>query len=414
MHGPTSQGTDVNQSSPTLSHVLSSAGEISRDRSGSRRPSVAVYLWVVGIALLPVYVFDSGTPQPSHVVLAVAAAVTWAEFRDYAPQFKPLVRAYGLFVLVVTVVTIVWAILAPMDVRLFPAIFALFNFMIVRTVLVLYTHERRRFLRSTAYTFAIVLVVLAVNSVLSAQASLIRATGTFNNPNQQAFFAVVAISAIVAIGSALPVDWWLKLAALTSASYLVVVANSKAGFVALAVVMVVVALTNLRLALAIVVISVAFVAMTDPGNAAYDRIETRLLSVQRDDTLDARGYGLILEHPEHLILGSGEGYRERFDFSTEIHSTIGTIAFAYGIAGIVTFGVVLFELTRVGGVLSLVVLVPSLVYGLAHNGLRFAPFWILLALAAASGDLVRSNVAMEAPLGPPVADHPPGVASPRP
>jgi hypothetical protein len=102
---------------------------------------------------------------------------------------------------------------------------------------------------------------------------------------------------------------------------------------------------------------------------------------------EQRGYDRIWNNKEQVILGAAEGTRARWRDTTriktaEIHSSAGTLLFSYGIPGIVLFGVFLFRLMRGVRMRYAFMLLPPLLYSVAHQGLRFTMFWVLLALYA--------------------------------
>jgi hypothetical protein len=64
----------------------------------------------------------------------------------------------------------------------------------------------------------------------------------------------------------------------------------------------------------------------------------------------------------------------------EIHSSAGTVFFSYGIVGVALFLYFLWQLLRGASVRSMFILVPPLLYTIAHQGLRVSLLWILFAL----------------------------------
>ena len=58
--------------------------------------------------------------------------------------------------------------------------------------------------------------------------------------------------------------------------------------------------------------------------------------------------------------------------------------FSYGIPGALLFGLFLWRVLRPAGLYGLALFVPLVIYGFAHNGLRETPFWIVLAVIAAT------------------------------
>ena len=105
------------------------------------------------------------------------------------------------------------------------------------------------------------------------------------------------------------------------------------------------------------------------------------------DSLAGRGYDRMINNPEFLLFGAGEGGFERFESAQpgEVHSSFGTILFAYGLPGLVLFSLFLVMVMRRCGGSRWLLLLPALAYGLTHQGVRFAMFWVLLGVACAPG-----------------------------
>jgi hypothetical protein len=108
----------------------------------------------------------------------------------------------------------------------------------------------------------------------------------------------------------------------------------------------------------------------------------RLATPGEYDSLAARGYDRIVNHPEYLFFGAGEGAYERFKSELypwgEIHSTFGTLLFCYGILGTGLFVCGLFFACR-RDLRAALYFLPAFVHGTAHHGGRFAFFWTMLA-----------------------------------
>ena len=121
--------------------------------------------------------------------------------------------------------------------------------------------------------------------------------------------------------------------------------------------------------------------------------------IDADDTLAGRGYDRIWNNAEYIIFGAGEGAVYRFDtfLGGEIHSSVGTLLFSYGILGLLLF---LYALGRLGiqDRVCIKYILVILIYGLAHQGLRSTHFWIFLGLVSAfhspalQGGLGRSGM----------------------
>jgi hypothetical protein len=107
-----------------------------------------------------------------------------------------------------------------------------------------------------------------------------------------------------------------------------------------------------------------------------------------DDNLLHRGYVRLIQNPQYLAFGAGEGGFERLTQiadkqSKELHSTLGTILMSYGLVGLALFGLLLFVVFGRAPRASIAYLGPVMLYSVTHVGVRFSEFWIFLALVYA-------------------------------
>ena len=121
----------------------------------------------------------------------------------------------------------------------------------------------------------------------------------------------------------------------------------------------------------------------------FQNVTNRIGSIgqQDDDSFSSRGYDRIWEFPQYLLFGAGEGAYDRFRRwdNQEFHSTFGTILFSYGLVGSTFFVWWMLKLYRVSGIHYFAYLFPPVLYGVAHQGLRFSLLWLLLAFLGIAG-----------------------------
>jgi hypothetical protein len=107
----------------------------------------------------------------------------------------------------------------------------------------------------------------------------------------------------------------------------------------------------------------------------------------------------MAENPQHWFLGAGEGAYNRFkEISAigahELHSSLATLFFCYGIVGILLFLRFLWGTMSGAGIRAWVIVGAGLAYGMTHQGLRFRLLWVLLAMVAALRELeTRDRIA---------------------
>jgi hypothetical protein len=110
---------------------------------------------------------------------------------------------------------------------------------------------------------------------------------------------------------------------------------------------------------------------------------------EEDSSLAARGY-YALQGASGLQLLFGLVTRGVLDVvGHEVHSTLASALSNYGVVGLLLFASALliwaYYLLRDHGVFGLLsVAAPAMLYGLTHNGARFAIFWVLFAASMAA------------------------------
>jgi hypothetical protein len=103
--------------------------------------------------------------------------------------------------------------------------------------------------------------------------------------------------------------------------------------------------------------------------------------------LDVRGYLRFINHPQYLFFGAGQGFDERFDskYGYEVHSSVASVIFYYGICGSILFFIFVWKLFVFK--VNLVFLLPIFFYGFFTYGLRSPFFWLTLGFVALPSNL---------------------------
>lgn len=383
------------------------AAKPSQNPKGSRRGwfEVPLAVWAAYLIFQPLYVFPKGLPQPADA-LALALFV-WLFARDgLAPVARhPAVRALAAFVFWVALVSGYWVLSLQISgevgehrirVWYFP-LFYLFNLVFFAGLIGLY---RRYGIRAIQWTFWGVLTSLCAQ-VLGATtigfSAYQRTTLFFENANQLGYFALLAATLVVLTGRRSNAPMWAMVVGLLAALFLNSLALSKSATIGVAML---VALLFVRRPATVMVLGISLYLALQLGwlDGLLERILWRFggFGIDPDDSLEGRGYDRILRFPQYLLLGAGEGATERFglQMSGELHSSIGTLLFSYGVVGLTLFGRFVVRLSRALPKFEILALVPIAAYGITHQGLRFRPFWIVLAVVAwvASAEIRHRNL----------------------
>lgn len=357
-------------------------------------------LFFIGLAGSSIYVFPSGNPQPTDILLALLAfSLLLTRIRNLSGM-KLLWPMAGL-TLWVTVVAIVWSGLYPDGNFLRYPIFYLFNFVFMLAVVNLFLTLHQPvgfFCRAIEAALLIsgigILISFAMPGVgftEEARASG-RIQGFFNNPNQLAYYSLCMLGALLVLHRGKLPTSIVSITALAFGVLGIFMAASLAAMAGLVCFLLSILAANWRSSkrtfkvlgagLSILLLLVSFDIYTD--GAVSDRVKTRMDRLDRklEAVETERGYDRILAHRAYLILGAGEGSVERFSSheTHEIHSSFGTLLFSYGVIGLTLFSVIIWRSLKFAPFYVWLILAAPLTYSLTHMGLRSTAFWLLVVL----------------------------------
>ena len=359
--------------------------------------------WVVAAYLIlkMFYVLGSGGAQPADIALAALALVVVSPQRVLSFMRQHVV--YLAFLIWVLVVNTVWSALYVRFDFILSASYYLFNALLLLAVYSIRSRAPEAFDRIVIIGLRASIVVQLVVLFVSGQG---RAMGSFNNPNQLAYWAVLVSSIYLLLRR--NVTRWSDLPFLLGAAYLCFASLSRAGTLSVAAMLALWFWMALRTptrrlmgAAVGALLAVAFIQGVDvgqlsSGGSTLSDFESRLERRENENVAEVRNWDRITDYYQYNLLGAGEGYYRRFEESRilaiEIHSSFATLLFSYGIIGLGLFvGFILHVARGIPWSLS-VYLLPSLIYGITHQGLRFSFFWLLIGIMCSMGDLAGRAV----------------------
>lgn len=359
-------------------------------------------LWSAIILLFPFYVFDSGLPQPGDWLVAVLLpSLLWTWNGRLPPALGRPLLALLAFLAYVLLVNVAWSFvlftfsLNTKDGFLIAPSFYIFNGMLFLSFLLMFQRYGELLLWLTA-RLVLVSVLVQVVLAFALQGALPRTTVLFNNPNQLGYFALLSACVILLAQKRLQLSTLKVTIGLAGCSYLALLSASKAALASIGILGIALLLSKVR---TIVVMSIVFGALifTDnPFSAAIDRAEQRITGDQSYSFLEERGYDRIAAFPEYWAFGAGEGAYRRFkDVSAigshELHSSLATLFFCYGIVGTIAFCLFLSGALSGAGARAWIIVGAGLAYGMTHQGLRFRMLWLLLAMVTTLREVVTRD-----------------------
>jgi hypothetical protein len=359
-----------------------------------RPPKVYLAAWALYPLLVPFFLLGreqgpggakltGGVPQAADYYIVGLMALVFLGLRCRPLRgAAPVVGALVAFVAYAVLVNLAWAALLNDASLLKSGLFYVYDVLLFLTFLALYSRLGDRLLRVTVWAVAAsVFLQVALLPLAPATLGGERVAGFFNDENQLGYFCVLSASLFALGATRFSVPPAVRLAFYAAVGYLTFVSQCRAAFLGLGALALIANLGRpLRLLLAAGGVAAALLAL-ELAPDILDRAHAHLAGAGQYDSLSTRGYDRIVNHPEYVLLGAGEGAYGRFRsdlYGTELHSSFGSLLFCYGLVGVACFTCALVFLGRRDFWVALY-LVPAFVHGSAHQGLRFAFFWAVLA-----------------------------------
>lgn len=359
-------------------------------------PKTALYIWCVFLILVPFYLFGSGMPQPADWVMAIL--FIYILIKNWLPRdqtVKILIQTLGLFVLYVVLVNTIWALFIDQSYEkrfpsYFHSLFYIFNFFALRSVIIAFQRYKDLMIKYTAYAIGSSMVIQTALALLTGSISS-RTPLYFNNPNQLGYYALLAGSLLAFLVRFIKVNPVFQIVSFLSFFFLTLLSASKAALVG-SILLIGLSLINQGLFSfrQFIIISITigagyyFIKENTLGSELYQYSFKRFQTIgtSRDDSIEGRGYDRMLNEPEYMIVGAGEGGYYRFKTALEtgeIHSSVGTLLFCYGMVGFFLFLRFIFKVFKGLAFFELLYFLPVFAYSFTHQGLRSTLFWTYLA-----------------------------------
>ena len=347
------------------------------------------------------YVFPSGNPQPADFLLLLTIAATLLIAWRKLPNESGLYVAVGLFVGWIVLVNGIWYFIDP-DFRFVrKTSFYLYNALVLVFVVTAGYHDFQRLKTVIWWSCVIALLAQLLYLEFVFHGAGKRATGTFNNPNQLGYWALVVMACLALVKERSPLGL-LDCLALGAGFYIVMLSLSKAASISgMLLILLIVTFCRCQRGVGFLLAGALALGLSYQiaagglverfmGFEAVANLNSRLSGIgnSQDDNLMHRGYVRLIQNPQYLAFGAGEGAFERLTQDSkaqhkEFHSTFGTILMSYGLVGLTLFGLLLFVIFGRAPLASIAYLGPVMLFSITHVGVRSSEFWVFLALAYA-------------------------------
>lgn len=359
--------------------------------------------------LTPFYLWSSGLPQLADFILVLALILYFLKFRFKLMMEKSSKRIMILlviFLMWVAIINLVWTVL--LSYNLFrPILYYLFNIIIAIGSISLLSNYKERLLQVINKSIIISLVIQFLYFITSGGVGLGRTTLSFNNPNQLGYFGILSAALLIIISNKLKKRSNNLIIGLLISFLLVLVSLSNASIISYLLLVFLyifsnqtsikskrklIIITSIIMFLVIYIYNNSFIIQE---NIFFQSLVNRLsqTSEKVDSSLYVRGYDRIVNYPQYLIFGAGEGQNYRFSSSgLELHSTLGNIQFSYGLIGTLLFSGIIFKALYQDKFKHWYLIVSIFIYGLTHNGLRNSMLWIIIALLTTNYSIENKSI----------------------
>ncbi|MDR1385793.1 MAG: hypothetical protein LBJ67_18370 [Planctomycetaceae bacterium] len=364
-----------------------------------------VLCWLSYLLLKQFYLWDSGLPQLADIFWPLFFMFHILNKKFY---FRQLDSTYWLtaFIIYAFVVDVAYYFFFKDTSFIMSILYWIYNYTIFIFVIDMCLRYGKNFLRLTFYGFCLVILLQFFINLIVPNSGEFRNTGSFVNPNQLGYFAILCTSIILFTGDTFKPnknDLFLILGVLICCLYLINLSGSRASILAVFMLFFVYAIQS-KQKIIIFLFGICLILMIIYG-FINDNINKRLYGEFAKETYklseeaSGRGYDRLYNYPEFLLLGAGQGASDRFTkgdiTGLEIHSAPATIVFSYGVIGSLF---ILIFILKVGllQIKNLIWICPVMFYNITHNGIRQPFLWVFLSIISYSTFLqMRCNESNE-------------------
>lgn len=358
-----------------------------------------VFVWLLYLLLSPIYLLPKGYPQPADMIIVLgmlpALGLMFLRYKGQVHKMYFYGLLFALFAFLIN-----WVNYTFYPHYRFPlaSIYYIYNFMIFAYVDYLFKRDPEGLRRISYWMIVMATIIQFCWAVFFPDIGYHRVTAGFINPNQLAYWSLLTAIMLVMMKAKDKLNL-MDLALFCMLGYMQIVSLSKAGIICFMMLLVVMVLMPnvskvIRSIIFLGTFSLLVIGLFEMNTlqmllerlelieTAYDRLAE--IGEERDDSAEGRGYLRIVNFPEYVILGAGEGAFDRFGEPRELHSGIATLLFSYGITGALIFLIFIFKVFQGLPWYFWAFITIVMLYGVTHHNIRFTHFWVFLAMAHAA------------------------------
>lgn len=317
--------------------------------------------------LKPYYIFASGTLQIGDIVLLLAFFLFLLATKNNKKNIKNILienKYFVFFMILVFIINGFYFLYYLKFKFMLSSLYYLFNLFVIILFSYMFSKNEKSYKildRILKFNIIVQLIICILN--LGDYYGGYRYMGTFNDPNQFAYYIFISFCFVYLLNLKLKNSGFETFIFFLISIYLIIRSSSTGMlfgmmiFVALYIVSLLkgVKKSSVRKAIIFCIVLIPFVLLVGilytnsdkriewDNIHIIERFSEKIGKIENSNTLindnhmtiwQERGYDKIIKYPWYILYGSGEGMYERFSspkFVNEIHATIPSILFYYGI-----------------------------------------------------------------------------------
>lgn len=347
--------------------------------------TVVVLFLVLSFFMSQFYMWSSGLPQFTHIFIVMALVI-------FVLKNKVLnissVKILYLFILYSIVVNLLWFFINEFNTEYLISIsYWLFNFLFFTLFTNIDDIKIKNFesllLKVIFISYILEIVLWAIG--LGRYDFNPRYNGFFNDPNQMAFWVLSSCCIYLYIS-----ERKIKnIVVFSLAIFLILLTLSRSALLAIPFITIALVIKQKGKLLNKIILSIISLLVVLVSSryfytqGFFDKVILRLIEgiEQRNTQAEDRGFEALLQYPEYLFFGAGQGGYSLYSSSGhEIHSTWFGILFYYGVLGLFLFLLFIYQIFKKLDFADKILFLGPMFYGFTTYSARTTIFWFVISI----------------------------------
>ena len=345
--------------------------------------TVVVFFVASAFFMSQFYLWSSGLPQFSHIFVVLAILASMLKNKIVNVSYISLLF---IFVMYATLVNLIWFFVNDFDSEyLISTVYWIFNIALFIILINIKNIEMLNKILLKIIFISYILELLLWVSGLGRYGFSPRYNGFFNDPNQMAFWILSSCCIYLYISENKKNNIFI----FCSAVFLILLTLSRSAMLAIPFILVSLIIKQKGSFLSrvmfyiISVLGVLVASLFLYSKGFFGDLISRLtLGINEKDTqIEDRGFYALLNYPEHLFFGAGQGgYAIYHPTGNEIHSNWFGILFYYGALGLFLFVAFLYKIFKKLDFPDKMLFLAPMLYGFTTYSARTSIFWFVISI----------------------------------